>query len=135
MLQINGDTQIIGFFGSTYRTSKMYEMYNSAFHALHLNYVYVPFHVDDLQKAVDGVRNLTVKAVGVTVPYKVTIIPYLDNLNEQAKKIGAVNVVINNNGTLTGYNTDGDGCIQALEEVTSIAGKKILTAIMRSPSC
>lgn len=125
-MKINGETQIVGFFGSTYKTSKMYAMYNAAFKALSLNYVYIPFVVDDLKKAVDGIRHLGIKAAGVTIPYKIEIIKYLDELDENAKRIGAVNVVINNNGKLTGYNTDGLGGVKALKEVTKISGKKII---------
>jgi len=66
MTSINGETQLIGFFGATYRSSKMYAMYNAAFEALGLNYVYVPLVVKDLEKAVEGVRHLGIKAIGVT---------------------------------------------------------------------
>ena len=52
MREINGDTKLIGFFGSTYKTSQMYAMYNAAIAALGLNYLYVPFVVNDLQQAV-----------------------------------------------------------------------------------
>lgn len=125
-MEINGETQIIVFFGSTYKTSKMYPMYNAGFKALKLNYVYVPMIVNDLCKAVDGVRNLGIKAIGVTVPYKVSIMQYLDEVDEQAKRIGAVNVVVNHEGKLVGSNTDGDGCMRALEEVTTLQGKKVV---------
>ena len=63
MTSINGETQLIGFFGSTYKTSKMYAMYNAAFEALGLNYLYVPLVVQDLKKAVEGVRHLGIKAL------------------------------------------------------------------------
>ncbi|MBI4990818.1 shikimate dehydrogenase [Candidatus Gottesmanbacteria bacterium] len=125
-MKINGETQIIGFFGSTYKTSKMYAMYNAAFHTLNLNYIYVPFIVNDLKKAVEGIRNLGIKGVGVTIPYKIAIVKYLDELDENAKRIGAVNVVINNNGKLIGGNTDGLGGVKALKEVTKISGKKVI---------
>lgn len=126
MQNINGETHIIGFFGSTYRTSKMYAMYNAAFAALGLNYIYVPFAVDDIEKAVQGIRHLGIKAIGVTIPYKQTVIPYLDELDSDAQRIGAVNVIINNNGALRGANTDGKGAMKALQEVTAIVGKKIV---------
>jgi shikimate dehydrogenase len=126
MANINGETQLIGFFGSTYKTSKMYAMYNAAFEALGLNYVYVPFIVKDLEKAVEGIRHLGIKAIGVTIPYKIDILPYLDELDSDARRIGAVNAVINNNGKLLGANTDGKGAVKALQEVTDIAGKKIV---------
>ena len=126
MARINGETQIIGFFGSTYKTSKMYAMYNAAFEALGLNYVYVPFIVKDLAKAIEGVRHLGVKAIGVTIPYKIAIMPYLDELDSDARRIGAVNAIINENGKLRGANTDGKGAVKALQEVTGIAGKKVV---------
>lgn len=125
-MKINGETKIIGFLGCTYKTSKMYAMYNAAFETLSLNYVYIPFIVDNLKKAVDGIRNLGIKAVGVTTPYKIKIIKYLDELDKNAKRIGAVNMVINNNGKLIGGNTDGLGGVKALKEVTEITNKKII---------
>ena len=115
MIKINGETQIIGFFGSTYKTSKMYAMYNAAFKALDLNYIYIPLVVNNLQKAVEGIRNLGIKGIGVTIPYKIEMIKYLDELDENAKRVGAVNVVINNHGKLIGGNTDGLGAMKALE--------------------
>ena len=126
MSKINGETQLIGFFGSTYRTSKMYAMYNAAFEALQLNYVYIPLIVGDLAQAVEGVRQLGIKAVGVTIPYKVAVLPYLDELDDDARRIGAVNAIINSAGRLLGANTDGKGALKALEEVTAISGKKVV---------
>jgi len=126
MANINGETQIIGFFGSTYKTSKMYAMYNAAFEALKLNYIYVPLIVNDLAKATEGIRHLGIKAVGVTIPYKIAIIPYLDELDSDARRIGAVNAIVNHDGLLLGANTDGKGAVKALQEVTDIAGKKVV---------
>ncbi len=126
MARINGETQIIGFFGSTYKTSKMYAMYNAAFEALGLNYVYVPLIVKDLEKAVEGIRHLGIKAVGVTIPYKIDVIPYLDELDSDARRIGAVNAIVHHHGRLLGANTDGKGAVKALQEVMDIAGKKVV---------
>ena len=126
MVQVNGETQIIGFFGSTYKTSKMYAMYNAAFEALGLNYLYIPLAVGDLEKAVDSIRHLGLRAIGVTVPYKVDVVPYLDVLDKDAERSGAVNVIVNTNGTLLGGNTDGQGAVKALQEVTAIAGKNVI---------
>jgi len=126
MTKINGETHIIGFFGATYKTSKMYAMYNAAFEALGLNYLYVPFVVKDLEKAVEGVRHLGIKAIGVTIPYKIAVLPYLDELDRDARRIGAVNAIVNHDGTLLGANTDGQGAVKALQEITAIAGKKVV---------
>lgn len=125
-MNINGSTKIIGFIGATYKTSKMYALYNAAFKALRLDYAYVPFAVNDLKKAIEGIRQLGIKAAGVTIPFKIEAVRYVDELDSNAKRIGAVNVIINENGKLIGGNTDGLGCIKALKEVTTIMNKKIL---------
>ena len=124
-MKINGETKLIGFLGSTYRTSKMYALYNAAIEALGLNYLYVPLVVKDLQKAVEGIRHLGIAAVGVTIPYKITIIPFLDELDAEAKQVGAVAVVLNRDGKLIGGTTDGQGALKALQEKTNVAGKRI----------
>ena len=125
-MTINGDTKIIGFFGSTYKTSKMYSLYNSAFKALQLNYVYVPFVVSNLKKAIEGVRHLEIKAVGVTIPFKIEAVKYLDELDENAGRIGAVNIIMNDNGKLIGGNTDGLGGVKALSETISVSEKNVI---------
>ncbi len=124
-MKINGETKLIGFLGSTYRTSKMYALYNAAMEALGLNYLYVPFIVKDLQKAVEGIRHLGIAAVGVTIPYKLTIIPFLDELDAEAKQAGAVAVVWNRDGKLIGGTTDGQGALKALQEKTDVADKPV----------
>lgn len=126
MTNINGETQIVAFLGATYKTSKMYGMYNAAFEALGLNYIYVPFVVQDVAKAVEGIRHLGIRAAGVTIPYKMSIVPYLDELDSDARRTGAVNAVLNANGVLVGANTDGQGAVKALQEATTIAGKKVI---------
>lgn len=125
-MKINGETKLIGFFGSTYRTSKMYAIYNAAMEALGLNYLYVPFIVNDLQKAVEGMRHLGIAAAGVTIPYKISIIPFLDELDAEAKMVGAVAVVVNRDGRLIGGTTDGQGALKALQEKTEVAGRKVV---------
>ena len=125
-MKIDGNTKLIGFFGSTYRTSKMYAIYNAAMDALGLNYLYVPFAVNDLQKAVEGMRHLGIAAAGVTIPYKMSIIPFLDELDPESKMVGAVAAVINHDGKLVGSTTDGMGGLRALQEKTDVAGKKVL---------
>jgi shikimate dehydrogenase len=125
-MKINGETKLIGFFGSTFRTSKMYAMYNSVFENLGLNYFYVPFVVEDVKKGVEAIRNLGIHAVGVTIPFKISIMRHVDELDQDAKRIGAVNVVVNKNGKLIGGNTDGKGGVKALKEKTMVKGKKVI---------
>ncbi|HUD18846.1 MAG TPA: shikimate dehydrogenase [Patescibacteria group bacterium] len=125
-MNINGETKIIGFLGATFKTSRIYALYNAAFAALHLNFVYIPLPFGDVEKAVEGIRNMRIAAVGVTVPFKISILPFLDGLDRQAKRVRAVNVVINDNGKLIGGNTDGEGGVLALKEKTALGGKGVL---------
>lgn len=77
-----------------------------------------------LEKFIDAVRDLEIKGVSVTVPHKEKIVALLDDVDETAKKIGAVNTVVNIEGVLTGYNTDWIGAVNALEEKTGLKDKK-----------
>lgn len=125
-MEINGETKLIGFFGSTYKRSRTYALYNAAFQWLGLNYVYVPFIVRDIKKGIEAIKSFGIHAVGLTVPFKMSIIKYIDELDEDAKRIGAVNFVLNINGILKGGNTDGKGGVMALKEKTEIKGRKIV---------
>ncbi len=125
-MKVTGETKLLGFFGSTYKTSKMYAMYNAAIEALGINYIYVPFDVKDIKTGLEAVKALGIHAVGLTIPYKIETIPYLDELDEESKRIGSVNVVINKNGKLYGGNTDGLGALKALKEKTDVKNKKVL---------
>lgn len=100
-------------------------MHNAAFNHLGMDYVYVSFEPDDLQQAVQSVRNLGFRGMGVTMPFKQDVIAYLDQLDASAQEIGAVNTVVNDAGVLTGYNTDYLGAIRALEQVIDLKDKKI----------
>ena len=104
-------------------------IHNIAFQKLGLDYVYVAFRVEKsmLKMAVDGIRALNIRGVNVTVPHKVEVVKYLDKVDELAEKIGAVNTIVNENGKLIGYNTDGLGAIKALKDSGfHLKGKKIL---------
>ena len=93
-------------------------MHNAAFRKLGIDYLYVSFRVrkEELDKAVDGMRALNIRGLNVTIPHKVAIIPYLDELDPLAEKIGAVNTIVNDDSVLRGYNTDASGFLQALLE-------------------
>ena len=100
--------------------------HNAAYRALGLDYTYVAFYVDDVEAAVKAIRALHIRGVGITMPHKVAIIPYLDELSPAAAAIQSVNTVINDDGKLTGYNMDWIAAKEALEEVTSLAGKDVV---------
>jgi shikimate dehydrogenase len=93
-------------------------MHNAAFQQLRLDYVYVTFNVksEGLQRAIEGMKALNIRGFNVTMPHKVAVMQFLDNIDPLAEKIGAVNTIVNDNGVLTGYNTDGLGFLQALHD-------------------
>lgn len=101
-------------------------MHNAAFHALVIDAEYLPFEVghEELKEAVDGFRALNFLGFNVTIPYKEIIMNYLDDISKLAKVIGAVNTVVNREGALTGYNTDGPGFIESLKEDAGFECKK-----------
>ncbi len=102
------------------------KMHNAAFRHLGLEYTYVSFEPDDLKGAVDAMRNLGMRGMAVTMPFKTDIISYLDELDEMSREIGAINTVVNTNGVLKGYNTDVYGAVTTLREaVSDLAGKKV----------
>ncbi len=119
-MQIDGKTTLCGLFGYPVAHSFSPAMHNAAFQALELNWIYLPLEVkpEQLGQAVDGLRAFNMAGVNVTVPHKEAVIPYLDKLDQGAAAIGAVNVIVNYEGKLTGYNTDGAGFTRALKEET-----------------
>jgi shikimate dehydrogenase len=75
-----------------------------------------------LGSALQGIRGMNIRGASVTIPFKVAVMEYLDDIDDDALKIGAVNTIINENGRLTGYNTDWLGLILTLKEA-SVKGK------------
>ena len=115
---ISGKTKVCGVIGDPVEHSMSPVMHNAAFKKLGVDYLYVPFRVrkEELGKAIEGMRALNIRGLNVTIPHKVTIIPFLDELDTLAEQIGAVNTIVNNEGVLRGYNTDATGFLQALLE-------------------
>jgi shikimate dehydrogenase len=101
-------------------------MHLAGYEALSLPFTYVPFACRDLPSAIAGVRGLSIRGVGVSMPFKVDVLPLLDAVEPAAARIGAVNTIVNDEGHLTGHNTDAIGARRALEEVTSLSGKRTL---------
>lgn len=101
-------------------------MHLAGYRALALPFTYVPFKVTDLAGAITGMRALGIRGFGVSMPYKQTVIPLLDAVSPLAAAIGAVNTVVNDDGRLTGHNTDAPGAVRAFEEVQPLAGARVL---------
>jgi shikimate dehydrogenase len=126
---VGGATKVVGVIGDPIEHSLSPRMHNAAFEYLGLDYLYLPFRVleKDLKNAVRGAKAFNLKGFNVTIPHKVSIIKFLDDVDSTARKIGAVNTVVNEEGKLLGYNTDGLGALEALrEEGVDPEGKKIV---------
>ncbi|WP_078379623.1 shikimate dehydrogenase [Sutcliffiella halmapala] len=120
--------KLYGVIGSPIQHSMSPLIHNDAFLQLGIDAHYHAFHVlpKDLEAAVVGLKALGVAGFNVTIPHKKAIIPLLDEVDNTALKIGAVNTVVNENGKWTGYNTDGPGYVAALKQITATENKHIL---------
>jgi shikimate dehydrogenase len=114
--EITGTTKLCGVMGDPVEHSVSPAMHNAAFRALGLDYAYLPFRVrrEDLPAALQGMRALNIRGLNVTIPHKVAILPLLDEIDPLARQIGAVNVLLNDHGRLSGYNTDAQGFLRML---------------------
>lgn len=125
---INENTGILGVIGSYAENSLSRYIHNTNFRKQHLNYIYIPFKIDpaELPEFMINFRKFSFAGAAVTIPHKIEIMKYMDKIEDIAKKIGAVNTVVNREGKLAGYNTDYTGAIKALEEKISLENKKAL---------
>jgi len=128
-MKISGKTGVCGVIGDPVEHSLSPVMHNAAFEALNLDFVYLAFRVrrEELREAIIGAISLDFLGLNVTMPHKNAVMRYLDEIDSTARSIGAVNTILNDEGRLMGYNTDGIGALKALEEngITP-NGKKLL---------
>jgi shikimate dehydrogenase len=129
-MQINGSTTIVGVFGAPIAHTASPAMHNAAFDALKMNWRYLAFHVEpqNLRTALHGARDMGIAGVNLTVPHKVLALDCVDEIDTEARKLGAVNTVSIEKHRLRGFNTDGYGFVEAIKEDfnLSIKGKRVL---------
>ncbi|MED3790204.1 shikimate dehydrogenase [Peribacillus frigoritolerans] len=122
--------KIYGVMGDPIAHSMSPDIHNDAFEKENIEAVYHHFHVtkEGLNDAVKGMKALGIEGFNITIPHKTSIIPFLDEVDELALAIGAVNTVVNKNGRFIGYNTDGKGFFKSLcDEISGdIKAKKTL---------
>ena len=131
--ELDENTEIYGIIGNTVSHSVSPEMHNAAFKFHNLNAVFIPFEVKNLREFIKKfIRRetreivLNFRGFSVTIPHKQAIIKYLDEIDETARAIGAVNTVKIENGKLYGYNTDALGFIEPLKSVyDDLAGARV----------
>jgi shikimate dehydrogenase len=100
--------------------------HNYLYDELNLNFIYKAFTTDDLEGSVRGIRALGFRGASVSMPFKEEIIPMLDDLEPSAKAINSVNTVVNNNGVLTGSNTDFEAVLTLLQVSSIDESSKVL---------
>jgi shikimate dehydrogenase len=117
MIDIDAHTKLCAVIGNPIEHSLSPAIHNAAFQKLGLNYVYLAFRVDNVASAIQGMRAFgNMRGCSVTIPHKVAVIPYLDEIETTARYIGSVNTIVVDHGKLLGYNTDASGALRALKE-------------------
>ena len=126
-MKIDGKTKVCAVIGNPVEHSLSPTIHNAAFHERGLNFCYVAFQVENLPLAIAGVRGFNIVGLSVTIPHKVAILKYLDEIETTAQHIGSVNTVIHKDGRLIGYNSDGFGALKALQNArVTLDGKRIV---------
>jgi len=118
---INKDTEIYCSFAKEAGNVGC-KLFNSSFNYYEMNKIYKSFSIDNIKDAVNSVKTLNIKGFAITMPYKVEVLKYVDEIVDNVKDIGAVNTIINNNGYLTAYNTD---YLAAKEVLIDCVGKHL----------
>lgn len=130
-MEIDGHTKLVGLIAHPAGHSKSPAMHNAAFAAADLNARFLAFDVepDQLPAAVNALRAFKMLGASVSMPFKQAVIPLLDHLDQTAQLVGAVNTIVNHDGELTGYTTDGIGFVEALkDDGVSLQGQTMVLA-------
>lgn len=116
-------SSVYGLIGNPVAHSISPIIHNTLFKEMNFNSVYVPFKVDNIGEFIKEFRGLDVKGYSVTIPHKESVVNHLDAIDPIAKKIGAVNTIVNKGGQLVGFNTDREAAIKVLEGVNQVCSK------------
>lgn len=124
----NGQTLCYGIFGYPVKHSLSPVFQSFAFNQKNINAIYVPFEVkpEDLKDAIRGAKAMSVKGLNITIPHKESVLEFVDVISDDVKKIGSCNTLKFEDEVVKAYNTDYIGFKRALEEKTSLSGKKAL---------
>ncbi|MBN2704464.1 MAG: shikimate dehydrogenase [Pontiellaceae bacterium] len=129
-MSANYKEELVGVFGYPVAENPTVVMQAAAFEALKLNWRYLTIEVlpNDLEAAMNGLRALNMRGVNLTIPHKVEVLKYLDEVSPAAALMGAVNTVVRKGDRLIGENTDGKGFLRALKQDAQMdpCGKKVV---------
>lgn len=127
-IEITGHTRLCGIFGDPVEHSRSPRLHSTAFKMADADYRYLAFRIEekDLARAIEAARLFNMRGFNLTMPHKIAVIPFLDRLDPAVDLIGAVNTVVNEDGELVGYNTDGYGFVKTFAvHGHPVAGKKM----------
>src|SRR5208283_3871850 len=128
-MEISGKTRVCGVIGDPIEHTLSPIIHNAAFEALEIDYFFLAFKVKsaEVENAVRGMRALSILGLNVTMPHKNAVAKYLDEIDPTGRAIDSVNTILNRDGRLLGFNTDGVGALYALEQNgVNVRGKKVL---------
>lgn len=129
-MRINGSTVLVGVIGNPVKHSLSPAILNAAFREAEMNWVYTAFETreEKLVDAIEGIRALGIAGLSVTMPHKAKVFPLMDEISDSAQMLGVVNCIVNDGKKLKGYNTDGDGFLDAVahDSGLNMVGKKVL---------
>ena len=125
---ITGKTKVVAVIGNPIEHSLSPPMHNAAYKQMGMDYVYVAFKIekDNLSHLIESAKTMGLVGLNVTIPYKTDIIEYLDEVDDTARRINAVNTIRFKDGIAKGYNTDGTGAVKSIEKYTELKNKKVL---------
>lgn len=128
MIQIDVDTKLCAVIGHPVRHSLSPTIHNAGFQSLGLNFVYLAFDITDVESCLKGMRAMdNFRGISVTIPHKEAVIPFLDEIDPVAHKIGSVNTITHEGDKLIGTITDGTGTLNAfIRAGVELSNRKIL---------
>ena len=127
--RISARTEVYCVFGDPVKHSFSPKLHNKAFAKAGIDGVYVAFTANEqtIGDAIAAVKTLEIRGCSLTMPNKLACIPYLDHIDPTAQMIGSINTLVNNDGVITGYNTDGFGFLRSFEEMgANVEGNKMV---------
>lgn len=127
-MKIDGYTRMAAVIAHPIRHSISPFIHNLAYELTATNAAYLAWDIaeEDLESTVSQIRKLDMIGANISMPFKQKVFPYLDEVDEMARKIGSVNTIVHRDGKLKGYNTDGIGFFRSLPPAFSIKGKTMV---------
>lgn len=119
---IDAQTRLLCILGNPVHHSKSPLLHNYWIEKFGLNLVYLAFNIFDLESTISGLRALNFMGANLTIPHKIEVLRYLDVIDTEARHAGAVNLIVNKNGRLHGYNTD----IYGINQTLPIKGRRVV---------